>query len=373
MTILPPAPFPFSPANRQTRPTELRRPAAARRPGPRSREPLLPPPVPPRRCEPPLHAPPRRREACPSSRLGRQAAPPLLPSSIHHPWTPGGAPPAAAVVLGEHRCHCAVSPFHRWGESCRPLERAVRAPPSSSATARRRQGPGQASPSPRHACVVRAARGLAHAPLVLAARSVGLAPRLPSSSRRPPPPWCVRWPMPPSAAAGPPCGTARSRPGSTCSAPRRCAGRRCSTPLAAHLRRRRLRAALPRGPRRHQRRGVCRRLRHRQAVLRERQAAIGALAQELEEKQYPLGVGEELDEDVHGADLHGLGGPASGALHDVQQHVERAGTKAPGDLVGQQHVDRVRTKAPERAARERGRARRGSESGGVRKAGEVDR
>src|SRR6185312_14780146 len=59
-------------ANRLTRPTELR-PAVARR-----REPPLPPPVPSRRCELPLHAPPRRREAGPLSRLGRQAAPPLL-------------------------------------------------------------------------------------------------------------------------------------------------------------------------------------------------------------------------------------------------------------------------------------------------------
>ena len=119
-------------------------------------------------------------------------------------------------------------------------------------------------------------------------------------------------------------------------------------------------------------------------MLRERQAALRALAQELEKKQYPLGVaavvgvGEELDEDVHGADLHGLGGPAPGALHDVQQHVERAITKAHGDLVGQEleegleHVVDLDLGHPERAAREQGRARRGSESGGAQ-GREVDR
>ena len=60
----------------------------------------------------------------------------------------------------------------------------------------------------------------------------------------------------------------------------------------------------------------------------------------LEEQQYLLGVavvigfGKEIDEDVHDANLHGLGGPTPGALHDVQQHIECAGAKLPGDLVG---------------------------------------
>uniref|UniRef100_A0A8R7UYT1 Uncharacterized protein n=1 Tax=Triticum urartu TaxID=4572 RepID=A0A8R7UYT1_TRIUA len=82
---------------------------------------------------------------------------------------------------------------------------------------------------------------------------------------------------------------------------------------------------------------------HRQVVLGEGEAPLRALAQPLEKQQYPLGdvavVGvhdEELDEDVHRADLHGLGAAARRPLHDVQEHVERARAEARGDLVGQE-------------------------------------
>jgi hypothetical protein len=69
------------------------------------------------------------------------------------------------------------------------------------------------------------------------------------------------------------------------------------------------------------------------AVLREGEAALGALAQALEEQQDSLGVGEELDEDVHEADLHSLG---ESSLHDVQELVERAGAEPCGAHVGEE-------------------------------------
>jgi hypothetical protein len=65
------------------------------------------------------------------------------------------------------------------------------------------------------------------------------------------------------------------------------------------------------------------------AVLREGEAALGALAQALEEQQDSLGVGE----DVHEADLHSLG---ESSLHDVQELVERAGAEPCGAHVGEE-------------------------------------
>ncbi|KAG2652018.1 hypothetical protein PVAP13_1NG327819 [Panicum virgatum] len=183
MTILPLASFPFPHANRPTRPTELRSAvarrhclraalarAAASRPAPARTFASL------RAAPARAPSPPRGGPLVAIGEAGGAAPPGHLRFIIH-----GGAPPMAAVVLGEHRCHCAVSPFHHWGEPHRSLEHVVRAPPSPSAAARRRQGPGQASPSPRASCAP-------HAPLVLATRSGGLAPHLLQSSRRPPPP-----------------------------------------------------------------------------------------------------------------------------------------------------------------------------------------
>jgi len=157
MTILPRAPFSFPHANRPTRPMELRQQVVARRhclctapARATASRPCL------RSCHraaasrPCLHpraavrwAPhrdwggKRRRSSCHlrfiihgerrcnSSQPNLlhpphdpfQPSPPPFPSSLR---TPGGAPPMAAVVLGEHRCHYAISPFHHWGQASPP-------------------------------------------------------------------------------------------------------------------------------------------------------------------------------------------------------------------------------------------------------------